>query len=198
MEIEALAANDADVASRIAKLRRMDELLRQAVPLEESLPDELLVRLGLAPAAASNVVDIAAARAARIESASATPVRFAAFRARGWRIAAQVFVVLGIGLAAAQWTRAPAPQSAEATYQALGDAPAAGLSANGLVMFTTSTDAGEANAIAARAGARIIGVPTSAGAWKIAVDPARRDAVLKALRGLPEVTMAEPIDGAGQ
>ncbi len=198
MEMEALAANDAEVASRVAKLRRMDELLRQAVPLEESLPPELMARLGLAPAPASNVVDLAAARAARIETVPAAPVHFAAFRARGWRIAAQVFVVLGIGLAAAQWVHSPAPQSAEATYQALGDAPVAGMSANAIVMFTSSTDAGEVNAIAAHAGVRIIGAPTSTGAWRIAVDPAKRDTVLKQLRGMPEVTLAEPIDGAGQ
>ena len=198
MEMEALAANVAEVASRVAKLRRMDDLLRQAVPLEESLPPELMARLGLAPAPVSNVVDLAAARAARVVLAPAAPSRFAVFSNRGWRIAAQLFVVLGIGLAAAQWAHSPAPQSAEATYQALGDAPVSGLSANGLLMFSSDTDAGEAHAIAARAGVQIIGAPTSAGAWKIAVDPARRDAVLKQLRGLPGVTMAEPIDGAGQ
>ncbi|HXD03135.1 MAG TPA: hypothetical protein VN627_07485, partial [Novosphingobium sp.] len=44
-----LAARNEDVASRAARLRHMDELVRAAVPAEEEIPAELLTRLGLAP-----------------------------------------------------------------------------------------------------------------------------------------------------
>lgn len=199
-QIAALVASDPQVSARAAQLRRLDELFRQAIPLEEPLPAELMARLGLDSAATdrSNVVDLAAARAARVEMAPVAPARVPVFAAKAWRIAAQVVIVLGIGVTAGQWVLTPRVQSPEAAYHALGDASGAEASANAVVKFAGDTDAAEAKALASRAGARIIGAQTEAGAWRLAVDPARRDAVLEQLRGMPQVSMAEPIDGAGQ
>lgn len=203
--IEALVANDPQVSARAAELRRLDALFRQAVPLEEPLPAELMARLGLEIGAddRSNVVDFATARAARVEMAPAAPARvpvFASslFASKTWRIAAQVVIVLGIGITAGQWMLTPQVQTPEASYRALGDAPGAEATANALVKFAEDTDVTEAKALASRAGARIIGAQTEAGAWRLAVDPARRDAALEQLRAMPQVSMAEPLDGAGQ
>lgn len=195
--IEALVACDPQVAARAAQLRSLDELYRQAIPLEEALPAELMARLGLDALAAdrSNVVDLTAARAARVVMAPAPLARVPVFASRAWRIAAQVVIVLGIGITAGQWILTPQGQSSEASYRALSDAPGAESSANALVMFADGTDATEAKALASRAGARIVGTQTEAGAWKLAVDPARRDAVLEHLRTMPQVGMAEPIEG---
>jgi len=198
--IEALVASDPHVATRAAQLRRLDELFRQAAPLEEPLPAELMARLGLNVRAAdsSNVVELAAARAARVEQAQPAPARVPIFASKAWRIAAQVVIVLGIGVTAGQWILTPQAQAPEASYHALGDTPGAEASANALVMFASTTDTAEAKALTSHAGARIIGTRTEAGAWRIAVDPARRDAVLEQLRSMPQVSMAEPLDGAGQ
>jgi hypothetical protein len=203
-----LAANDPETAARAGRLRHLDDLLRQAVPLEDTLPAALQERLGLAVSATqlSNVIDLAAARTAaeaaaqkvRNGAAPAQPTRFMAFAAGGWRVAAQVIVVLGIGLAASQWIGAPRLQVPEANYRTLGDVPTSGVSANALVIFVGGTDASEARALASRAGARIVGAANGGGVWRLAINPARRDAALEQLRALPEVRMAEPIDGAGQ
>jgi negative regulator of sigma E activity len=191
-----LAANDEAFARRVARLRQLDDLVRAAVPTEDSIPDALLARLGLAPAPAGSavVVDLAAARQERAVRA-APAVRAGG----GWRrLAAQLALVAGVGLAVAVLSR-PAEQAADpaAQYRALGAAPAAASrEANALVKFAPGVAADEAGRIAGAAGARLFGAPNAAGAWKAVVAPSHRDAALGALRGDSRVVMAEPIDGA--
>jgi hypothetical protein len=199
-EIEMLIANGPEAFARAEQLRHLDALVRQAIPLQDSLPPELLARLGLAVSAPhqENIIDFAAARRVRTVTASAPRVRGTTFASGGWRVAAQLLIVVGVGFTAAQWIGAPGTQPPDANYRALGDAPGAESAANALVIFANGTTPVEARAIAGKAGARIIGTPTKAGVWRLFVDPARRDAVLKALRGHSSVTMAEAIDGAGQ
>ncbi len=195
----ALIAADPNLSARAAQLKRIDDLFREAVPLEQALPAELMARLGLsdAPAATDNVVSLAAVRAARVETAAAAPAR-PVFGSRSWRIAAQVALVLGIGVTAGQWILSPQDRAPDGRYQTLGDASGTGTPANAVVKFGRATTAREAVLIASRAGARVIGAPTEAGAWRLSVDPAHRDAVLEKLRAMPQVNMAEPIDGTAR
>jgi hypothetical protein len=197
--IAAQVANDPDATRRADRLRHLDDLLRQAVPLENTLPDELMARLGLyAPTRISNIVDLAEIRAAKSEAQTIPPRRAARFGYGNWQIAAQFLIVLGVGFGATQWVGAPPPTAPKAEYRALGDAPSAGATANALVMVSGETDATETADLAAKVGARVIGTRTEAGAWRFAIHPTRRDAVLGQLRSLPEVSMAEPIEDAGK
>ena len=189
-----LVARDEAFARRVERLRRIDDLIRAAVPAEEGVPDALLQRLGLAPAA-GKVVDIAAVRAVRAEAAAPAP------RAHTyWRMAAQLALVAGLGLAVFAAVR---PGGGEgdpvAQYRALGAAPDADAGpVNALVKFRDGVGAEEASRLARGAGLRLIGSPNASGTWKAAVEPARRSASLDALRADPHVVLAEPIDGAGQ
>jgi len=197
--VAALIDRDPALARRAEKLKRLDEMVRRAVPVEDALPADLLARLGLpAPETAGKVVSLAEARAAKASAAveRSAPARFAAFAGGGWRIAAQVLIVAAIGLTATQWWASPANQSDPAEYRALGDAadPAAG--ANALVVFADDVDPAAARAIAGRFGASIADRPNAAGAWRLTIAPARRDAVLEHLRAMPEVRMAEPLGSA--
>jgi hypothetical protein len=111
-------------------------------------------------------------------------------------------LVIGIGLAGTVYLgrgNDGTPQAAydnKAEYTALGDATGANSSANAVVMFAGDVDADEGRAIAAHAGASVISGPSSSGAWQLAIDPAKRAAVLERLRRHSDVTMAEPLDGA--
>ena len=98
-----------------------------------------------------------------------------------------------LGVATGWWLMAPA---ADAPYHALGSA-APEASANGIVMFDSATSAATARALLISAGATPVSGPSTAGAWRVAVAPAQRDAVLTQLRARPDVTMAAPIDRAG-
>lgn len=193
-QLATLAAQDAELAGRAGQLRRIDELVKSAVP-EEEVPQDLLERLGLAGRAGTNVVNLAAERSRRLaEPAAAAPQRPAA---RFWdsRKVAAILVLVATGLATASWLNAPQQRQAEPSYRVLGDAPQAAVSTNALVMFTGDVDTGKARAIVASAGGSIAGGRTAAGAWKLAFDPVRRDAALAALRSRDDVTMAEPLDG---
>jgi len=208
MNMADLAARNEDVAARVARLRQMDELIRAAVPQEDEIPAELLARLGLAPAAAAGpaeVIDLAAARAARSAAAPARqPLRFAGFG----RIAAQLVLVLGLGLGAMlalcpnRAGQAPAGPAAaspgQADYRVLGDAGPAAPAANALVRFAPGVDAAAAEALSRNAGATLIGPPSASGTARLAIDPARRDAVLARLRETTGVVLAEPLDSGAQ
>ena len=198
-----LAARNEDVASRAARLRHMDELVRAAVPAEEEIPAELLTRLGLAPVpgevatgSAAEVIDLASARAAREARAAARPrpARFAGFG----RIAAQLVLISGLGLgvviALGQNHKAAAPAD-NAAYRVLGDSAAPAPAANALVRFAPGVDAAEAGALTQAAGATMVGAPSAAGTARLAIDPERRDAVLAKLRATSGVVLAEPLDG---
>jgi len=204
--MEQRVAADPVLAARADRLRSLDDLVRQAVPLEETLPQELLARLGLTTPEqpSATIIDFAAAREARKAASPAAPARFAAFTGGGWRIAAQVLIVLGIGFGAMHWLSAPIQNTVgqntqDAAYHMLGDAPSAASQvnarANALVVFSDGTDAAEVQAIAGMVGARIIGGRTGGGGWRMGIDPARRDAVLEQLRARDDVRMAEPLDG---
>jgi hypothetical protein len=197
------ADNDKDFAMRAQRLQYLDDLVRQAVPADDAVPLALLQRLRLADVAAASgdaqgtVIDLADARRARAER-SAPVGAFKARRSEWLRIAAQVALVAGVGLAVAvvsvpgQLSQDPA-----AEYRALGSAPdAATQTANVLVKFTPQTGADAARALARAAGVQLIGTPTATGAWKAAVAPSRRVAALETLRADARVVMAEPVDGA--
>jgi hypothetical protein len=83
-------------------------------------------------------------------------------------------------------------------FRTLSDAATTEVSGNVIVMFASGIDASQARALVMPSGARIVGAPSATGAWRLAIEPARRDAVLKTLRATPGVTMAEPLDGAGR
>ncbi|MDF8331750.1 hypothetical protein [Novosphingobium cyanobacteriorum] len=187
-----LIAGNAVAAARADRLRHMDALVRQAVPQEDELPAGLLARLGLADAPAqesSNVVSLASARDARVAKPVAAPAN------RLWRIAAQVALVGGVGLTLATFAVPHGPKPDEADYRALSNASrSAPADVNALVVFAPGTDEARARALSGKVGARLVGAPNDAGAWKLAIDPARRDAVLAGLRADPQVTMAEPVD----
>lgn len=207
-----LAARDEAFARRAERLRRIDNLVRAAVPAEPELPAALLERLGLAPApvhAASaremrhaGVVDLAAARQERAGRNSA-PAPMARARGGFLRMAAQLALVAGVGLAVIAVSR-PGDRAdvsgadySSADYRALGSAPdAAAHEANALVRFAPGVAASEAGKIASAAHVQLLGTPGATGAWKAFVAPGKRTAVLAALRSEPRVIMAEPIDGA--
>ncbi len=199
--IEARLADDAELAARAGRLRKLDDLVRQAVPLEDALPAALLARLGIEQSDTNdNVVQLSLIRSARAEAPAAPPTRFAAFTSSGWassgwRVAAQVLIVFGLGFGAAQWIGAPDQPEPRAAYRTLGDAPEAELSANALVLFAEGTDAAAARAMISDVSGRIVDEPSRAGTWQIRVDPGRRDQVLARLRAMSGVRMAEPIDG---
>lgn len=197
--IETALADDTAFAEHVAALAAADELVRAAYPVEPQVPDALLLRLGLAaPAAAADnaaatadVIDFAAART-RVRQAPPPAPRFAPGQLP--RIAAQLALVAGLtGLATGWWLMAPAT---DAPYHALGSA-AAEASANGIVMFDSAISTTAARALLIAAGATPVSDPSTAGAWRVAVAPAQRDAVLAQLRARPDVTMAAPIDRAG-
>jgi len=195
-----LVASDEAFAARAQRMSRIDDLIRAAVP-EEPVPDALLERLGLAASAAApsaEVVDLSAVRRQREQyRCAAAP---AARPRLLWRIAAQVAVIGGVGVAAALWFAphsASVPQSDE--YRTLSNRPPVSAPAvNAVVIFGDAVDPAAAHRIAGAAGANLIGTPNTAGAWKAAIAPGRRDDVLSTLRADPRVAGAEPIDGANR
>jgi len=195
--IEALVAANPALAERAERLRHLDDLVRRSVPLEESLPAELLARLGL-PAAAetptANVIDFATQRAAR---APARLARFAMFTG-GWKVAAQVALVIGLGYGAMQVLPSHGPSEPEAAYRVLGNAPDAASSTNALVMFDAGVKPADARALLGRPGVQVIGDQTSAGAWRLHIEPGRRASVLAELAATPRVRLAEPIEASPQ
>jgi hypothetical protein len=111
------------------------------------------------------------------------PVRVA------WFVAAQAAVVLlCIGLFVTRQTVPPAP-----TYRVLGDAPVA-RPGNMLVMFASTTSKQAVRGAIEAANAHLVGGPSEAGAYLLAVAPAERNAALATLRARPEVTLAQPVD----
>ena len=71
----------------------------------------------------------------------------------------------------------PGAESSDAQYRALGNATQ-DARANGIVMFRATTSAADARALLAKSGATLVAGPSDAGAWRVAIAPARRDAVL--------------------
>lgn len=191
----ALAA-DPSLAERVEHQRHNDEQLRAAFPVDNSISPELLARLGLAEPAAqpqAQVIDLATAR----EQRSAKPGGGSGKRWQfeGWRVAAQLLLVVGLGgIFMSQWVGGPATPGHEPAYRTLGSSTPT-LPANGIVMFRAEVSTPEIHRLVDQAGARLVGGPTSVNAYRIAIRKDRRDDVLARLRALPQVQMAEPIDG---
>lgn len=193
-----------EMAEQIARMRRNDELLRQAVPLDETVPQDLLERLGLGepelagPELAgpdSNIVSLAEVRA-RKTGGNAAP-RSPQFG--GWRALTGLAAAICVAVIGANWSAAPDPAQPDAAYRTLSSAARPGqVQPNALVVFAAPLNKAEATKRVAAVGAQLVGDETPAGAWKLSVAPQQRDAVLARLRALPGVSMAEPLDGATQ
>jgi hypothetical protein len=202
--VKVMIEADPQASRRLGEMQRLDDLIRKAIPLEQQLPPELIARLGLdkAPATkagdADNVIDFASARAARTAPAKAPAERLRSPMAQKWLRTAQAAAVVGIAVIGLQFMPSPQRPDANPGFRTLSDAPNATASANAIVMFAHGIEAGEARAIMGATGARIIGGPSSTGAWQVDIDPSRRDAVLASLRAKPQIAMAEAIDGAGR
>lgn len=193
--MDELALNNQPTAARALRLRQLDDLARAAVPLEETIPEDLLARMGLAehPAATAEVIDLGSARAARQAPAVSRPAP-GGFPLR--RLAASVALLVGLGFGVLLVTgRGPEPE-ADSPYRTLSSPAQAGPSANAVIMVAPDASRAAIEAAARRAGAEVLGEAAETGAIRLAIDPARRDAVLEALRSAPGVTMAEPLDGA--
>lgn len=89
------------------------------------------------------------------------------------------------------WSAAP-----QAGYRTLG-APSSRNSGTLIVMFRPDTVEQEMRFTLNRAGVRLVDGPTAAGAYVLAVSPARRDTALADLRTRRSVMLAQPIE-AGQ
>jgi hypothetical protein len=202
--VKVMIKNDPQAIRRLAEMQRLDDLIRKAIPLEPRLPTELVARLRLdkAPIAkagdADNVIDFASARAALTVPAKPPVKRFRSPMAQNWLRTAQAAAVVGIAVIGLQFLPSPQRPDVNPSFRTLSDAPSATASANAIVMFAHGIEAGEARAIMGATGARIIGGPSSTGAWQLDINPARRDAVLASLRAKPQIAMAEAIDGAGR
>lgn len=143
------------------------------------------------PAAAPGGWERLAADLAAPAAPQRLPRRFAA-RA-GWMLGAQAaLLLLGIGFVL-QYRQAAAPDAQ--TYHALGS-PDARPTGNILVMFAPETREAALRKAIAASQARLVDGPTAAGAYLLAIDPARRSAAIARLRAAPGVVMVEPIDAA--
>lgn len=117
----------------------------------------------------------------------ATAALRAAFGGGGlaWTLAGQLALVLTATLLVVTFS--------QHEYHTLGSPPP-DHAGNVLVVFRPETPEGELRAILKAGEARVVDGPTSAGAYVLSVRPAARPASLAALRGRPQVLMAEPID----
>ena len=79
-------------------------------------------------------------------------------------------------------------------YHALGSAPEPA-AANVIIMFRAEATAEDVRDTLDMVGASIVGGPTSAGAYLIHVEPAKRQAALSKLQDDDEVQLAQPVDG---
>jgi hypothetical protein len=201
---KAMIKADPQATRRLDEMQRLDALIRKAIPLEPQLPPELIARLGLDNAQvaktsdADNVIDFASARAARAVPAEPPAERFRSATGQRWLRSAQAAAVVGIAVIGLQFMPSPQRPDANPSFRTLSDAPAATAGGNAIVMFAPGIDAAEARSLIGATGARIVGEPSSTGAWQLDIDPSRRDAVLSALRAKPQIAMAEAIDGAGR
>jgi hypothetical protein len=109
-----------------------------------------------------------------------------------WVVAAQFAALVVLGAAAALPT---APAARQGAYRALGDAPA-GRTGNVLAMFRPDASVASMRASLQASGARLVDGPTPAGAYLLEVPGGEHGHELAALRGDPNVTMAEPIEQA--
>lgn len=108
---------------------------------------------------------------------------------KGWAIAAQALVI--VVLAANMLPSGSPPE-----YKALGSAPAA--TPDVLLVFKADASVQDVQRLLKTPGAHLLGGPTATGAWLLDVEPARRAAVLAALRADPAVELAEALAAEGK
>ena len=126
----------------------------------------------------------------KVEAEDAGPVRRVArlFERRaawvGWGIAASLPLAVGAALL---------PPVVEASYHALGAAPAAPVG-NVVVIFRPDATEAEMRGLLKAAHARLVDGPTAADAYVLAAPPAERAATLKLLKAQRLVVLAEPVD----
>lgn len=193
-KLVAAVQGDADLKDRIDSMRNIDALVRKAVPLDETIPTELLERLGLGRGnPQGNVIAFAPRRAS---PSTLVPAMEDRFRRSGiWQIAAQVAMIACVGLVGALWL-VPASREPENSYRALSASSSPSIaSPTAIVLFDDDVTAAEARLIVERLGASIAGEQNAAGAWPLLVKPANREVILGALRQREDVLVAEPIDG---
>jgi hypothetical protein len=118
--------------------------------------------------------------------------RWQAFRSSGgwmpWALAAQGVVIAGLVLQLL-------PNSS-ADYRALsnGGNAAPPTPGNVVVMFHADTQLGQVQQILQAQGARVVDGPTVTGAYVLDVPDANQAQALAALKALPEVQLAEPLN----
>lgn len=195
-QMEQLMAQRDDIAQRVTHLQKLDDMVRQAIPFEDRLPDELLARLGIMPVQeADNIVDFATARANHAQSAEPKKTYFASLASGGWRVAAQVVLVIGLGIGVGQWMFQPETAPEKGAYHVLGEDENGIAAPNAMLLFQPDVDPADAKALIRQFNGQVIGAPSDTGVWKIYIKPALRDEVLVRLREKEEVRMAEPVDG---
>ena len=108
-----------------------------------------------------------------------------------------VAALLTVGVAITVSATALMTSMDQPAYQALGS-PAFSESANIIVIFRADTTEADMRNALRTSGASLVGGPTSADAYLLHVQPQARPSALERLRGNDDVTLAEPIDGAGR
>jgi hypothetical protein len=88
------------------------------------------------------------------------------------------------------------PRERGGDYHLLGSDDAA-VQGNAIVLFSPDTPERDLRAALEQAGARLVDGPTASGAYVVQVPERRRAQALAALRALPQVMLAEPVDAAG-
>jgi anti-sigma factor RsiW len=129
---------------------------------------------------------------ARIDGAPAARRKASLFNRRipiGWAVAAQA-AILAIVVPIMTF----APIRGALTYRTLGSAPVA--AGNLIVVFRPDAPEAAMRAILTQNQARIVDGPTSTGGYVLHVDPERHATVLARLKSEPNVSLAEPLDGA--
>jgi anti-sigma factor RsiW len=138
------------------------------------------------------------ALAAKLDSAPQRPAPVAFLRSRvsvGWMIAGQLAGLAAMLLVIVNVTTPTAPLSQE--YQALGAAPAT-QAGNIVVIFHPQTNERDLREALLKTGSRLVDGPNASGAYVLHVTPAKRDNTVEALRAMPQIHLAEPVDAVSR
>jgi hypothetical protein len=111
----------------------------------------------------------------------------------GWAVAAQALTITLLGAA---WWRSPAAPTAPAQYRTLGATPAVAVG-NLVIVFDPRLDESRLRGLLLASEARIVDGPNEAGAYVLAVPPARLPMVRDALRAAPGVTLVASLGPEG-
>ena len=108
----------------------------------------------------------------------------------GWAIAGQAAAAAAV---AVFMTLSPAQQ--ERGYELLGSPPEPA-NGNAIILFSPDATERELRDALTRSGMRIVDGPTSSGAYVVRAPGDARSEALERLRQMPQVILAEPIDGS--